>query len=115
LQFPIRLQIVQIDPFSHQPQGCLRTQIAQKNISAEMDLRQFSGGEKKYVDGMLEKLRLPGCLRTDFPLGDYQREFLVPGIPEQASLYRYLPLRPSSLAGVAAAYDEDAALDCGGF
>ena len=29
---------MQIDPFPHQPQGCLRTQIAQENIPAEIDL-----------------------------------------------------------------------------
>ncbi len=39
LAVPVRLQFVQIDPFPRQPPGPLRTQIAQENISAEIDLR----------------------------------------------------------------------------
>jgi hypothetical protein len=39
-QLPVTLQfrIVKVDPFSHQPQGCFRTQITQEKIPAEIDL-----------------------------------------------------------------------------
>jgi hypothetical protein len=48
-----------------------------------------------------------------FPLGDYQREFLVPGIPEHR--HRFTAIYRLDLLALRVSCCWHAALDCGGF
>jgi Arc/MetJ-type ribon-helix-helix transcriptional regulator len=64
LQLPVTLQfrIVKIDPFPHQPQGSLRTQITKQNIPVEINRSLVIGERIRYKVGLSDSVRVARLL-----------------------------------------------------